>query len=82
MSAKLSVIRDESPVECVVKALEEALERARNGELRGLVLAWDAKGSFGHHVALGRDSTPMAIVGELALAQFTVLIESGRIKPP
>lgn len=82
MSAPLRLIQDESPVECVVKALEDLLVQARKGDVRGLVMVFDTKGTIGHHIAFGKDASTSAIVGELDLAKFTVHVETGRIKPP
>lgn len=82
MTAPLRLIQDESPVECVVKALEDLLAQARRGDIRGVVVVFDTKGTIGHHLAFGRDASTNALVGELDLAKFTVHVETGRIKPP
>lgn len=82
MTAALRLIKDESPVECVVKALEELLEQARAGEVRGVVMVYDLKGAMGHVLAIGKDASSSSLVGELDLAKFTVHVETGRIKPP
>lgn len=82
MSAELRCIVDTTPTDAVVRALEELLVRARNGEIRGLVAAYETKGEYGHAMAWGPDANVIALVGELHLAQFSVLVEAGRVKPP
>jgi hypothetical protein len=81
VKSPLRLIQDTTPSAAVVRCLEALLERAREGEIRGLVVAFESKGTQGHAMAWEPDVTPMALVGELHLAQFSVLLEAGRVKP-
>lgn len=70
-------------VDVVVQVLEEALARAARGEIRGVVVAYDlGDGEIEHRVAWGPGSSPIAIVGELELAKFDILVADGRLTPP
>lgn len=70
------------PVDCIVRTLEGLLERARSGEIRGVVVILEANDVTGHHIALAADCAPTQMVGELDLAKFSVFVETGRIKAP
>lgn len=71
------------PVPDVVETLESLLERARKGEVRAVVACFEVVGdATGHVYAWGQRSLPMALVGELDLAQFSIFVSTGRVKPP
>lgn len=82
MTAALHVIRDDTPFEPAVRCLETLLERAKAGELRAVVVVFETKEHTGHAFAWGRETNPMGLVGELHLAQFSVLCDAGRVTPP
>ena len=77
------LVHKNEPVPEIVEALECALERAKKGELRGVVVAFYTDGhATGHNYGWAEGVTREALVGELQLAQFSMLIAMGRIRQP
>ena len=71
------------PVGGVVSTLEDLLARAKTGEVRAVVACYELVGdATAHAFAWGDRALPMALVGEMNLAAFSMHVSTGRVKPP
>jgi len=79
----LHVITNRKSNEALVEILENLLARAKVGEIiAGVFVGYTSAHATLHHCALGNRVTHEAMVGEMWLAQFTMMVETGRIVPP
>ena len=67
-------VKDKAPNEDTIKMLEEALERAKSGEVRTVVMVvgWDDD-SWTHHYSIDSRNTRRRLVGEVTMMQFDIV---------
>lgn len=69
------------PVQGIVDMLEDLLRRAKSGEVRAIVACYEIdNGATAHNFGWGARALPMALVGELNLAMFSIHVAEGRVK--